>query len=201
MKRSIKNRFRGFMPVVVDVETAGFEASTDALLEIALIPITFNETTAKLEQTKPLHFHIEPFVGANLDKSALEFNKIDPGHPFRFAVTEQEALKQINTEISALLKKEKCSKAILVGHNAHFDLGFLNAAYKRSNIKSTFHAFSCLDTATLSALAFGETVLAKALYKARIKFDQEQTHSALYDTEITAQLFCLIFNHYNLIKS
>lgn len=188
------------MPVVVDIETAGFEASTDAMLEIALSPITLNIDTTKLEYITPLHFHIEPFAGANLDKDALEFNKIDPTHPFRFAVSELEALTKINQEVSALLKKERCSKAILVGHNAHFDLGFLNAAYKRNNIKSVFHAFSCLDTATLSALAFGETVLAKALYKARIKFDQEQTHSALYDTEITAQLFCLIFNNYNLIK-
>jgi ribonuclease T len=198
MKFTMRNRFRGFIPIVVDVETAGFEADTDALLEIALSPVVFAENST-LEPTEPLHFHIKPFIGANLDKDALEFNKIDPTHPFRFAITEKEALTQINLAVSKLLKKERCSKAILVGHNAHFDLGFLNAAYKRNNIKSTFHAFSCLDTATLSALAFGETVLAKALYKAKIKFDHKQAHSALYDTEVTAQLFCLIFNNYNLI--
>ncbi|MGS0727481.1 ribonuclease T, partial [Shewanella sp. 0m-11] len=32
----LKNRFRGYFPVVIDVETAGFNANTDALLEIAV---------------------------------------------------------------------------------------------------------------------------------------------------------------------
>ena len=31
----MRDRFRGFLPVIVDVETGGFNATTDALLEVA----------------------------------------------------------------------------------------------------------------------------------------------------------------------
>ena len=33
----IAQRFRGFLPVVVDVETGGFNEQTDALLQIAAV--------------------------------------------------------------------------------------------------------------------------------------------------------------------
>jgi ribonuclease T len=42
----------------------------------------------------------------------------------------------------------------------------------------------------------GQTVLAKACQAAGIAFDGQQAHSALYDTERTAELFCFIVNRY-----
>jgi ribonuclease T len=36
-------RFRGFLPVVVDVETGGFNSRTDALLEIAAVLIDMDD--------------------------------------------------------------------------------------------------------------------------------------------------------------
>ena len=188
----IANRFRGFLPVVVDVETAGFNAATDALLEIACVPILMDEH-GKLYQGEALNAHIEPFAGANLEPAALKFTGINPDSPFRKAISEDE---------KALKKEHGCRQCILVGHNAHFDLGFLNAAIARTNSKnhSPFHAFSVLDTASFAALAYGHTVLARTCIMAGIEFDNSHAHSALYDTQKTAELFCHIVNHTPLLS-
>ncbi len=199
MALPLYKRFRGYLPVVVDVETSGFDPNTNAMLEIALAPILIDKETNKFIKDDAIHFHVKPFSGAILDEKALEFNQIKPDHPFRFAEEESKVLREINKKISTLLKAQNCSKAILIGHNSHFDLYFLNAAYKRNNISSVFHSFSSFDTATLAALAYGETVLAKAMYKAKIKFNPDEAHSALYDTEKTAELFCKIINSYKML--
>lgn len=201
---TLKERFRGFMPVVVDVETAGFNASTDALLEIACVPILMNDE-GKLYQGEALNAHIEPFFGANLEPAALKFTGINPDSPIRKAISENEkvALRRIFKELKAVRKQHDCRQCILVGHNAHFDLGFLNAAIHRTNSKnhSPFHAFSVLDTASLSALAYGHTVLAKTCIMAGIEFNNDHAHSALYDTQKTAELFCQIFNDLPMLNA
>jgi len=194
-KPVIHQRFRGFLPVVVDVETAGFNPKTDALLEVAAITIGMDKD-GMLYQRESVSVHVEPFPGANLDQKSLDFTGIDPHHPFRLAKREDEALDKIFTPIRAELKQSGCSRAILVGHNPFFDLGFLNAAIKRSKLKSPFHAFSSFDTATLGALAYGQTVLARAIAAAGIEWDNSEAHSAVYDTEKTAELFCAIVNRW-----
>ncbi|QKT02814.1 ribonuclease T [Ectothiorhodospiraceae bacterium 2226] len=195
--RRIAKRFRGFLPVAVDVETAGFEARTDALLEIAAVIITVDES-GRLRTGATHAAHVEPFEGANLDPRALEFTGIDPFHPFRFAVPERKALETIFAEVDQAVKAHGCSRAILVGHNPWFDLGFLKAACARNKIKRTpFHAFSTFDTATLGGLAYGQTVLARAAMAAGLAWDPDQAHSALYDAERTAELFCTIVNSWD----
>lgn len=198
-KPAIHQRFRGFLPVVVDVETAGFNAETDALLEVAAITIGMDKD-GMLYQRESVSVHVEPFPGANLDQKSLDFTGIDPHHPFRMAKREDEALDKIFTPIRAELKQSGCSRAILVGHNPFFDLGFLNAAIKRSKLKSPFHAFSSFDTATLGALAYGQTVLARSVQAAGLEWDDKEAHSALYDTERTAALFCKIMNTWNRLQ-
>lgn len=188
-------RFRGYFPVVIDVETAGFNANTDALLEIAATTLVMDEDTGILSLDKTLHFHIEPFEGANLEQAALEFNGIDPYNPLRGAVDEKNALADIFKSVRKTMKKAGCQRAVMVAHNAAFDLSFLNAAVARCNIKrSPFHPFVSFDTTTLSGLVLGQTVLAKACRVAEIEFDNKEAHSALYDTEKTAELFCHIVN-------
>lgn len=198
-KPAIHQRFRGFLPVVVDVETAGFNPETDALLEVAAITIGMDKD-GMLYQRESVAVHVEPFPGANLDQKSLDFTGIDPHHPFRLAKREDEALDKIFTPIRAELKQTGCSRAILVGHNPFFDLGFLNAAIKRSKLKSPFHAFSSFDTATLGALAYGQTVLARSVQAAGLEWDDKEAHSALYDTERTAALFCKIMNTWNRLQ-
>lgn len=189
----IKDRIRGYLPVVIDIETAGFNCETDAMLEICAVIIGVNEAGVFYPK-KPIHFHVAPFKGANLEESALKFNGIDVDNPLRMAVDEKQALSEIFESVRVEVKSESCSRAILVGHNAFFDLGFLYAAGSRAKLKNPFHQFSTLDTVSLSALYYGETVLAKAMQVANIEWDNSCAHSALYDTEKTAELFCKIFN-------
>jgi len=190
------NRFRGFLPVVVDVETAGFNARTDALLEIAAVTLTMDEN-GFLMIDQSFEAQVEPFPGANLEQSALDFTGIDPYDPDREAVPEREALETIFKAVRKSIKAHDCKRAVLVGHNASFDQGFVNAASNREDIKrNPFHPFSTFDTATLGGLAFGQTVLAKACQVAGIEFDGKKAHSALYDTMKTAELFCIIVNRW-----
>ena len=193
----IAQRFRGFLPVVVDVETAGFNSDTDALLEIACIPIVY-DADGKFVPGEAHHAHINPFEGANLDRRSLDFIGIDPFNPMRVAMAEDEksALKRMFKAINEVRKQQQCTHAVLVGHNAHFDLGFVKAAIARTGTKNQnpFHSFSVFDTVTLSAVMFGQTVLAKSCIQAGIEFDGKEAHSALYDTQKTAELFCYILN-------
>ena len=190
----IAGRFRGFLPVVIDVETGGFDAQTDALLEIAAVIIGMDDK-GLLYPCDPVSCHVAPFEGANLDEKALEFNGIDPFHPFREALAEADALRHIFAPVRRAVKASGCKRAVLVGHNAFFDLGFINAAVARCEIKrNPFHPFSTFDTVSLAGLAYGQTVLARAVQAAGIDWDGNQAHSAIYDTVKTAELFCRIVN-------
>jgi len=193
---TMQERFRGYMPVVIDVETAGFNAKTDALLEVAAVILEFNQA-GQLRPAKSLHYHVEPFEGANIEQAAIDFNGIDPHSPLRGAVAESEALKDMFKPIRKAQKDAGCQRCILVGHNATFDHSFVMAAAERAQLKrNPFHPFVTFDTAALAAVFLGQTVLIKACQAAGIAFDSKQAHSALYDTERTAELFCYMVNRY-----
>lgn len=189
-------RFRGFLPVVVDVETAGFDPQRHALLEMAAI-VTHMDEDGQLYPGPTMACHVLPFLDAELDPKALAFNQIDPYHPFRDAISEREALRKILDPIRKAVKAAACNRAILVGHNAHFDLGFVRAAAERTGYKrNPFHAFSVFDTVSLAGLVYGQTVLAKAARAAGLDWNDGEAHSAIYDAEQTARLFCRIVNQY-----
>ncbi len=195
-KRTLADRFRGFLPVVVDVETGGFNAKTDALLEIAAVLIEL-EDDGSLHRGGTYRYHVKPFEGANMDPASLAVNGIDPDHPLRPAIDERDALQRVFREVRRAIREHNCNRAVLVGHNAAFDLAFLNEAIDRSAIKrNPFHPFSCFDTATLCGVAFGQTVLARAVAAAGFAWDESSAHSAAYDAEITADLFCEIVNRF-----
>ncbi|MFY8134758.1 MAG: ribonuclease T [Aquimonas sp.] len=194
-------RFRGFLPVVVDVETGGFDAERHALLEIAASPIEMDEE-GRVFPGVVVSTHVMPFPGAEIDPRALEVTGIDVDHPFRGAVNERAALDHLFVPVRAALKRYGCQRAVLVGHNAAFDLGFLNAAVRRTGHKrNPFHPFSCFDTATLAGLAFGQTVLSRAVQAAGIPWNSAEAHSAVYDTERTAELFCTIVNRWRALSN
>jgi ribonuclease T len=190
------NRFRGFLPVVIDVETGGFNCKTDALLEVAAVLLEMDDE-GLLSRGETIRYHVKPFEGANLEPASLAVNGIDPHHPLRPAIDERDALQRIFREVRLAVRENRCSRAVLVGHNAHFDLGFMNEAVARSSIKrNPFHPFSCFDTATACGIAFGQTVLARAVIAAGLEWDESQAHSAAYDAEITADVFCEVVNRY-----
>ena len=192
----LKNRFRKYLPVVVDIETGGFNPTSNAILEIAITLI--EEENKKLIVGETFRHHIVPFEGSIVEKESLEFTKINLDHPLRNAVTESEALNDLFKIINKAKNKYECSRAILVGHNAHFDNSFLTESLKRNNIKKTpFHKFSVIDTVSLGVLATGQTVLARICDKLNIDYDNDKAHSAAYDTVVTAQVFCSILNKYD----
>lgn len=194
-------RFRGYLPVVIDIETAGFNPKKNPLLEIAAVIVELNADN-ELMMTERYASNIIPFKNAELDDAALKFNGIDPFHPFRMAVDEKEALEKLFAPIRAAVKRNNCTRAILVGHNPAFDISFLNAAIQRTQItRSPFHPFSTFDTATLGGLIYQQTVLAKIAEAAGIEWDGDQAHSALYDTEKTAELFCLMVNRWQKLDA
>lgn len=191
----IRKRFRGFLPVVVDVETGGVRPNKDALLEIAAVTLKFDDN-GYLVPDQTYHHHVMPFEGAHIDPESLKINGIEPFHPFRLALEEKEALEKLFRPIQERVEETRCQRAVLVGHNAWFDLCFLQAACQRTRVTSPFHKFTSFDTATLSGLVLGETILAKAIRAAGIKFSNKEAHSAQYDTEKTAELFCYIVNRW-----
>jgi ribonuclease T len=196
---AISRRFRGFLPVVVDVETGGFNSKTDALLEIAAVHVDPQEDGSLL-RGETIRFHVKPFEGANLEPASLAVNGIDPDHPLRPAIDERDALQRVFRDVRSAVRAHGCSRAVLVGHNAAFDLAFVNAAIERTGIKrNPFHPFSCFDTATLCGVAYGQTVLARAVQAAGMEWDESSAHSAAYDAEITADIFCDVVNRFKPI--
>ena len=198
-KFSIAERFRSFLPVVVDVETGGFNHTTDALLEIAAVLLDPQEDGTLL-RGETFRYHVKPFEGSNMEPASLAVNGIDPHHPLRPAIDEREALQNVFREVRRAVKEFNCTRAILVGHNASFDLSFLNAAVVRTDIKrNPFHPFSSFDTATLCGVAYGQTVLARAVKAAGLVWDESQAHSAAYDAEITTDVFCDAVNRFQSV--
>lgn len=193
---TMATRFRGFLPVVVDVETGGFNAKTDALLEIAAVLVEMRGD-GSLARGETIRYHVAPFEGANLEPASLAVNGIDPYHPLRPAIAEADALQRVFQAVRTAIRATECTRAVLVGHNAFFDLNFLNAAVARTQIKrNPFHPFSSFDTATLGGVAFGQTVLMRASLAAGFDWDSSSAHSAAYDAERTADLFCTVCNQF-----
>jgi len=190
----MSERFRGYLPVVVDVETGGFDWNRHALLEIAVQPVDLDED-GRLVPGEIASAHLVPAPGTEIDPKSLQITGIDLDHPFRLAKPEKDALDHVFAAVRAAVRKHACQRAILVGHNAHFDLNFLNAAVARTQHKrNPFHPFSVFDTVTLAGVAYGQTVLARAVMAAGLSWNGEEAHSAVYDTERTAELFCKIVN-------
>ncbi len=200
-KLPIAYRFRGYLPVVVDVETGGFNNETDALLEFAAVIIKMDDNGVLVPGKRFFH-NIEPFPGANIEQSSLEFTGIDPYNPLRMAVQEIEAISEIFKAIRTEIRTTGCNRAIMVAHNATFDHGFVNAAAERCNIKrNPFHPFSTFDTVSLGGLAYGQTVLARACAAADIEFNTDEAHSARYDCDKTAEIFCKIVNTWRKLEA
>lgn len=197
-QKLMARRFRGFYPVVVDVETGGFNEKTDALLEIGALTLKI-DSNGKMSIDQTFSCHINPFEGANMDPASMEINGIDPYHPFRVAAAkdEQVAVRELFKFIQKGMKPAKCKRAIMIGHNTVLDHKFINAAAERNKIKrNPFHPFSTFDTVSLAGLAYGQTVLSRAVQAANIEWDNAEAHSALYDATKTAELFCTIANNW-----
>ena len=194
----MSQRFRGYYPVVVDVETGGFDHKKDALLEIGAVTLKIDKN-GQMATNSTYHCHINPFEGANMEPASMEVNGIDPHHPFRVAAAsnEEDGIRGLFRMIHKEMKQHKCKRAIMIGHNTTLDHNFIFAAAERNKIsRNPFHPFSTFDTVSLAGLAYGQTVLARAAQAAGLSWDTAEAHSALYDASQTAELFCIIANRW-----
>ncbi|MGA0266266.1 MAG: ribonuclease T [Lysobacterales bacterium] len=196
---SIADRFRGFLPVVLDLETGGFNPGTDAVLEVAICVLQMDDF-GRLRRAETISVDVKPFEGAMINPRSLEFTGIDLDDPERNPLVEKEALRQICLPVRKEVRATGCQRAIMVAHNPIFDLGFLNAMIERTAYKrSPFHPFSSFDTATIGGLVFGQTVLSRAVQAAGLEWNEANAHSAAYDAEKTADLFCSAVNRWKIL--
>ena len=190
---SLAARFRGFMPVVIDIETGGFDANRHAILEMAAVFLDLDEDGLRIAGS--WQQAVSPRAGSAMEEASLKVTGIDPTRP---AMPEDEVLAELFSLVRRLQREAECQRSVMVAHNAAFDMGFLNAAIARHNIKrAPFHPFTFIDTASIAALSVGHTVLREACNRAGIEFDTEQAHGALYDAERTAELLCWSVNRWD----
>ena len=194
-KDLMARRFRGFLPVVVDVETSGFDPQRHGVLEFAALTLRFDEDNLVIDTRH--RWPVRPFAEALIDPNSMRVHGIDLNDPSRGAITEAEAMKQLFKLVRTNIKHHGCHRGILVAHNAAFDAAFLRCAAGRATAKrDPFHMFSTIDTAALAAVAYGHTVLQEVCARADIPYDKHQAHNALYDAERCALLFCDIVNRW-----
>src|SRR5690606_7240156 len=192
--RPMAERFRGYLPVVVDVETGGFDWNRHALLEIAAVPIELDDA-GNYVPGEVAHAHIAPAEGTSIDPKSLEVTGIKIGHPLRGEVDERTGLDAVFVPVRAAVQEHGCQRAIMGGRHAHCGRHVRNAAVPRvQHTRNPFHPFSVFDTVTMAGLAYGQTVLARAAMAAGVGWDPAEAHSAVYDAQQTARLFCIIAN-------
>lgn len=192
---NLNERFRGYLPVVVDLETGGFDNAVNPLLELACTFLHWESDALHISSHS--RWHVVPFEGCEVNPASLRITGIDLEDPHRGAQDEQTVIREFFKLVRAAMKTHGCHRAIMVAHNASFDQGFLHAACQRISLKrNPFHPFTSLDTASLAAVAYGHTVLSEACQRAGISFDQSLAHNAAYDAERTAQLFCHMVNRW-----
>ena len=190
---TMKTRFRGYLPVVVDLETGGFDHAVHSLLEIAAVTLDFEDQRLVVRDRH--RWAVTPHPDTISEEASLKVTGIDVTDPARGAVSELEAVRGLFRVVRAEVRRQGCHRAIVTAHNAHFDHGFIHAAATRSGVKrSPFHPFSVVDTVALAAVHYGHTVLSEACGRAGIGYDADRAHSAKYDADVTAELFCAVVN-------
>ncbi|WP_369824892.1 PolC-type DNA polymerase III [Sporosarcina sp. P13] len=156
--------------VVFDVETTGLSAVYDTIIELAAVRVRNGEIIDRFERFANPH-HPLSSVTTNLTGITDDMVKDAP-------------------EVSEVMEEfvEFIGDAVLIAHNASFDMGFFYASCKRAKIDVP--AYPVIDTLELSRFLYPELRNHRLNTLAK-KFDIELTqhHRAIYDTEATAYLF------------
>ena len=196
----MSSRFRGFLPVVLDLETGGFDKDIHAVLQIAAVSLAWSADRLSIDQVRG--WNVIPHPLTRVEEESLRITGIDLADPRRDALNEEDAVRELFRFVRREVRRNGCERAVLTGHNAHFDHGFVMSAAERNGVKrNPFHPFTVIDTASLAAVAYGHTVLSEACARAGIEFEGGRAHAARYDAEATAKLFCLIVNGWGSVRS
>ena len=195
----MRTRFRGFLPVVIDLETGGFDKDIHAVLQIAAVSLAWTADRISIDQVRG--WNVIPHPLMRVEEESLRITGIDLADPRRDALDEEDAVRELFRFIRREVRRNGCERAVLTAHNAHFDHGFVTSAAERNGVKrNPFHPFTVIDTASLAAVAYGHTVLSEACARAGIAFEGGRAHAAMYDAEATAKLFCLIVNGWGSVR-
>lgn len=156
--------------VVFDTETTGLSARYDKVIELAAVKMKDGEVIERFEQF------------------------IDPGHPLSQTTIK---LTSITDDMVRGSKSEKevfemfqefCKGSIIVGHNATFDVDFMNTGYARHGLPLIGEPW--LDTLPMARLLYPEmkgfrlNTLAK-----KLNVNLEHHHRAIYDAEATGYIY------------
>ncbi len=194
----MSSRFRGFLPVVIDLETGGFEKDVHAVLQIAAVSLAWSADRLSIDQVRG--WNVIPHPLLRVEEESLRITGIDLSDPRRDALNEEDAVRELFRFVRREVHRNGCERAVLTAHNAHFDHGFVMSAAERNGVKrNPFHPFTVIDTASLAAVAYGHTVLSEACARAGIEFEGGRAHAAIYDAEATAKLFCLTVNNWGRV--
>ena len=155
--------------VVFDIETTGFSAVTDRIIEIGAVKVEDGKITDKFSTF------------------------VNPKRPIPFRITELTGITDEmvigSPDIETILPQfiEFIGDAVLVAHNASFDVGFIEQNCKRQKIEADF---TYVDTVALARVLlpalnrFKLDTVAKAL-----NISLENHHRAVDDAGCTAEIF------------
>ncbi len=190
-------RFRGFLPVVIDVETGGFHLAAPTRCWRSPPSSSRWTTPAGCAAARRMRFTCKPFEGARLDPVSLEVNGIDPWHPLRPAIDEADALQRLFREIRTAIR----AHALPARHSRRATTrpSIWASSTRRSSAPASsairFIRSRASTPRRSAASALGQTVLRarRAAGGHRMGSAAARTRAA-YDAERTADLFCHICN-------
>lgn len=155
--------------VVFDVETTGLSAVYDTIIELAAVKIRDGEIIDRFESFANPH---HPLSATTINLTGITDDLVEN------APEVEEVLKDFH---------EWTGDAILVAHNASFDMGFLNVGYKKIDLGKATNPV--IDTLELARFLYSDMKNHRLNTLAK-KFDIELTqhHRAIYDAEATGYL-------------
>ncbi|MEH7388703.1 PolC-type DNA polymerase III [Bacillus sp. JJ1474] len=166
---SAKRRLTEDTYVVFDVETTGLSAVYDTIIELAAVKIHNGEIIDRFESFANPH---HPLSATTINLTGITDDLVENA-----------------PEVDEVLQRfyEWSGDAILVAHNASFDMGFLNVGYKKIGLGKA--ANPVIDTLELARFLYPEMKNHRLNTLAK-KFDVELTqhHRAIYDAEATGYL-------------
>jgi DNA polymerase III alpha subunit (gram-positive type) len=173
--------------LIIDTETTGLSPNFNKTLTVGLLLVDVE--TTHLEILDQNHIFVK-HKNYNSTKEAMKVNKIDIKKHTLHAVPPAKACSQINT----FLQKNSLQQTPLVGHNVHFDKGFLSALFRQGDTSPLFHHKS-EDTLFIWRNLQKQNLIPPQLRGTlghlanHFQIDYTKAHDALADCHITSQVY------------
>lgn len=170
-----------------DVESGGLDDSKHSLLRIGLVIWKNGIILDKLE----IFIKSDNYC---YDEESMKINKIDLNWLTINGISEQQAIEEINSFVNKYFPN---SKALLGGHNIYFDIAFLKRLYRENSISfSSYFEHRTIDTCSIMKYLYFCDKLPKQVQSLtsackyfNFEIDDNERHGALYDAEITSEVF------------